>query len=44
MDNSLPGLSGVSVYNITDFILFELRNYDLNIRSKAVAFSYFLSI
>jgi len=44
MRRSLPGFSGIPVYNIVRFILLEFRQYDLFIRANATAFSFFLSL
>ncbi len=44
MRRSLPGFSGIPVYNIVRFILAEIRQYDLFIRANATAFSFFLSL
>lgn len=41
---SLPGLGGVPVYNVLQFIIDESINDDLITRARSVAFSFFLSI
>ncbi len=42
--NSLPGLEGVPLYDITVFIRKELTNHDITTRANSMAFSFFLSI
>lgn len=41
---SIPGLSGIPVYNILRFIIIEFQKDDISTRANSVAFSFFLSI
>lgn len=41
---TLPGLDGIPVYKITRFFIQEIRANSLSIRSRAIAFSFFLSL
>lgn len=41
---SIPGLSGIPVYNIIRFIIIEFQKDDIYTRANSVAFSFFLSI
>lgn len=41
---SLPGLDGVPVYRIMRFFVRETRSHSLSIRSRAIAYSFFLSL
>ncbi len=41
---SPPGFSGVSVFNVIDFVVKELKKDNITTRSNSVAFSLFLSI
>lgn len=43
-DNSLPGFNGVSIWNVGDFLIREVRKDDPFMRANAVAFSFFLSL
>ncbi len=42
--NSLPGFNGVSIWNVGDFLIREVRKDDPFMRANAVAFSFFLSL
>lgn len=41
---TLPGLDGVAVYDVYKFFMFEIRQNSLSIRSRAIAYSFFLSL
>lgn len=41
---SLPGLDGVAVADVYKFFIFEIRKNSLNLRARAIAFSFFLSL
>lgn len=41
---SLPGFSGVPIYDVLVFVFNEFRRFDLIMRANAIAFSFFLSI
>ena len=41
---TLPGLDGVAVVDVYKFFSYEIRRNSLSIRSRAVAFSFFLSL
>ncbi|MCF8237167.1 MAG: YihY/virulence factor BrkB family protein [Saprospiraceae bacterium] len=43
-DNSLPGFNGVSIWNVGEFLIHEVRKDDPFMRANAVAFSFFLSL
>jgi membrane protein len=41
---SLPGLDGVAVLDVYKFFSFEIKKNSLNLRARAIAFSFFLSL
>jgi len=41
---TLPGLDGVAVYDVYKFFSAEIRRNSLTIRSRAIAYSFFLSL
>jgi membrane protein len=41
---TLPGLDGVAVYDVYKFFTAEIRRNSLTIRSRAIAYSFFLSL
>lgn len=41
---TLPGLDGVAVYDVSKFFTAEIRRNSLTIRSRAIAYSFFLSL
>jgi membrane protein len=42
--HSLPGLGGIPLYSILDFIFAELRKDNIIIRANAMAFSFFIAL
>ena len=42
--NSLPGFRGISIWNVGDFLIREVKKDDPFMRANAVAFSFFLSL
>lgn len=42
--HSLPGLDGIPLYSVLDFIFAELRKDNIIIRANAMAFSFFISL
>jgi membrane protein len=42
--NSLPGFSGVTIYEVVVFILHEIKAHALSTRADSMAFSFFLSL
>jgi len=42
--HSLPGLGGIPLYSILDFIFAELRRDNIIIRANAMAFSFFIAL
>jgi membrane protein len=43
-EHSLPGFFKVSIYDVTIFLLNELKRFDLFTRANSIAYSFFLSI
>ena len=41
---TLPGLDGVAVYDVYKFFTAEIRQNSLSVRSRAIAYSFFLSL
>jgi membrane protein len=41
---SLPGFDGISIYNVASFFLKEVFQGDIQIRARAIAFSFFLAL
>jgi membrane protein len=41
---TLPGLDGVAVYDVYKFFLAEIKSNSITIRSRAIAYSFFLSL
>jgi len=42
--NSLPGFYLVPIYDVIEFIILELRRFNLTMRANSMAFSFFLSL
>lgn len=42
--HSLPGFSGIPIYDVIEFIIEEVRKQDLVTRSNSMAFSFFLAL
>lgn len=42
--HSVPGFSGIPIYNIAIFISKELQDFDINTRANSMAFSFFLAL
>jgi len=43
-ERSLPGLSGIPVYDVVDFVWREIRKDNLMTRANSMAFSFFISL
>ena len=41
---TLPGFDGIPVYDVYQFFVAEIRANSLGIRSRAIAFSFFLAL
>ena len=41
---TLPGLDGVAVYDVYRFFIHEIKRNSITIRSRAIAFSFFISL
>lgn len=41
---TLPGLDGVAVYDVYRFFIHEIRRNSITIRSRAIAYSFFISL
>ncbi|MCW3128188.1 MAG: ribonuclease [Bacteroidetes bacterium] len=41
---TLPGLDGVAVFDVYKFFNYEIKKNSLNLRARAIAFSFFLSL
>src|ERR1700709_1789393 len=41
---TLPGLDGVAVFDVYKFFSYEIKKTLLNLRARAIAFSFFLSL
>ena len=42
--NSFPGFFNVPIYDVIDFILIEVKQFNLTMRANSMAFSFFLSL
>lgn len=41
---SLPGFSGVPIYDVTEFVVKEVQRFDVFTRANSMAYSFFLSL